>query len=107
MVPGLPGRRRCGQPGPLCDEVAQLQDPSHLARTPIRRAAKAAVPRLIDLYDNPQERPEETTGESAVVTHAWVLHAMFAYLNAFQASLKTYPPIAPGTPDPYAPPRAP
>src|SRR5271168_3494106 len=65
---------------------------------------RLAIPRLIDLYDNPQERPEETTGESAVVTHAWVLHAMFAYLNAFQASLKQYPPIAPGTPDPYTPP---
>jgi arylsulfatase len=68
---------------------------------------KLVVPRLIDLYDNPQERPEETTGESAVVTHGLVVHAMFAYLNAFQASLKTYPPIAPGTPDPYAPPWAP
>ena len=28
---------------------------------------------------------------------------MFAYFNAFQASLKKYPPIAPGTSDPYAP----
>lgn len=62
------------------------------------------VPRLIDLYDNPQERPEETMGESAIVTHAWVLHAMFSYLNQFQASLKTFPPIAPGAPDSYAPP---
>jgi arylsulfatase A-like enzyme len=67
---------------------------------------KLVVPRLIDLYDNPQERPEETRGESAIVTHGWVAHAMFGYLNAFQASLKTYPPIAPGTPDPYAPPTA-
>ena len=68
---------------------------------------KLSIPRLIDLYDNPQERPEETTGESAVVTHGWVLHAMFANLNAFQASLKTCPPIAPGAPDPYVPPPAP
>ncbi len=68
---------------------------------------RLAVPRLIDLYDNPQERPEEATGESAVVTHAWVAHAMFAYLTAFQASLKKYPPIAPGAADPYVPPTAP
>lgn len=27
--------------------------------------------------------------------------------NTFQASLKQYPPIAPGTPDPYTPPAAP
>ena len=32
-------------------------------------------------YDNPQERPEETTGESAIVTHGWVAHAMFAHLT--------------------------
>jgi len=64
---------------------------------------RLAVPRLIDLYDNPQERPEEATGESAVVTHGWVAHAMFAYLSAFQASLKKYPPIPPGAPDSYAP----
>ena len=68
---------------------------------------RLSVPRLIDLYDNPQERPEEATGESAVVTHGWVLHAMFAYLTAFQASLKKYPPIPPGAPDSYAPPTAP
>jgi len=68
---------------------------------------RLAVPRLIDLYDNPQERPEEATGESAIVTHGWVAHAMFAYLTAFQASLKKYPPIAPGTADPYVPPAAP
>ncbi len=31
---------------------------------------RLVVTRLIDLYDNPQERPEETTGESAVVPMA-------------------------------------
>ena len=67
---------------------------------------KLAVPRLIDLYDNPQERIEETTGESAIVTHGWIAHAMFAQLTSFQESLKKYPPIPPGTPDPYTPPVA-
>ena len=70
-------------------------------------AERLPVPRLIDLYDNPQERPEETTGESAIVTHGWVAHAMFAYLTAFQASLKKYPPIPPGGPNSYAPPASP
>jgi hypothetical protein len=64
---------------------------------------KLAVPRLINLDDNPQERPEETTGESAVVTHGWILHAMFAQLAKFQASLKQYPPVPMGTSDPYTP----
>ena len=64
---------------------------------------KLAVPRLIDLYDNPQERIEETTGESAAVTRGWVLHAMFAQLAKFQESLKKYPPIPMGASDPYRP----
>jgi arylsulfatase len=67
---------------------------------------KLAVPRLINLYDNPQERPEETTGESAVVTHGWILHAMLAQLATFQESLKKSPPIPPGASDPYTPPSA-
>ena len=64
---------------------------------------RLVVPRLIDLYDNPQERHEETTGESAVVTHGWIAHAMFAELAKFQDSLKRYPPIPMGTSDPYKP----
>ncbi|MGH7799517.1 MAG: arylsulfatase [Thermodesulfobacteriota bacterium] len=65
---------------------------------------KLAVPRLIDLYDNPQERIEETASEeSAAVTRGWVLHAMFAQLAKFQESLKKYPPIPMGTSDPYTP----
>ena len=67
---------------------------------------RLVVPRLIDLYDNPQERPEEATGESAIVTHAWILHAMFAELTKFQESLKKYPPVPVGTSDPYNPPSA-
>jgi hypothetical protein len=44
---------------------------------------------------------------AAIVTHAWVLHAMFGQLAKFQASLKKYPPIPPGAADPYAPPTSP
>ena len=62
-----------------------------------------AIPRLIDLYDNPQERIEETIGESSVETRGWVLHAIFAELAKFQATLKKYPPIPMGTSDPYEP----
>ena len=67
---------------------------------------KLAVPRLIDLYDNPQERWEETIGETAVVTRGWVMHAMFAQLAKFQESMKKYPPVPMGTSDPYQPPTA-
>ena len=67
---------------------------------------KLAVPRLIDLYDNPQERIEETIGESAAVTRGWVVHAMFQQLAKFQETLKTHPPVPMGTNDPYQPPAA-
>ena len=62
---------------------------------------KLAVPKLFDLYVNPQERADEslTTG----LTHAWVLHAMFKSLAPLQESIKKYPPIPMGTSDPYAP----
>ena len=65
------------------------------------RRSELSVPRLIDLYDNPQERPEETTGESAIVTHGWIAHAMFGELAT---SLKKYPPVPLGASDSYQPP---
>ena len=64
---------------------------------------KLAVPRLIDLYKNPQETIEETMGETAIVTRGWVLHAIFAELYKLKASLAKDPLIPPGTPDPYVP----
>ncbi|MGH8064156.1 MAG: arylsulfatase [Candidatus Entotheonellia bacterium] len=67
---------------------------------------KLAVPRLIDLYDNPQERIEETIGETAAVTRGWVLHAMFAQMARFQATFKKDPPVPMGSSDPYVPPTA-
>ena len=67
---------------------------------------KLAVPRLIDLYDNPQETVEETIGGSSVVTRAWVLHAMFAELAKLKATLAKDTLIPMGTPDPYVPPTA-
>jgi hypothetical protein len=37
--------------------------------------------------------------------HAWVLHPMAAAAGAFLKSLAMEPPIKPGTPDPYTPPK--
>ena len=84
--------------------MAQLQDAPDLAGADVRPAANPRGPRLIDLYDNPQERIEETLGESAIVTRGWVAHAMFAELAKFQATLKQDPPVPMGTTDPYVPP---
>jgi arylsulfatase A-like enzyme len=65
---------------------------------------KLAIPRLIDLYANPQETIEETIGQSSVVTRAWVLHAIFAELYKLKATLAKDPLIPVGTLDPYVPP---
>lgn len=62
---------------------------------------KLAVPRLIDLYDNPQETIQETRGESAVVTRAWVMQAVMAELGKLKATVAKDPLITMGTPDPY------
>jgi hypothetical protein len=35
----------------------------------------------------------------------WVLEPMYKIVAEFQASLKKYPPIKIGTPDPYIPPK--
>jgi hypothetical protein len=67
---------------------------------------KLGVPRLFDLYDNPQETVQETLGESAAVTRAWVMHAMLAELAKMKATLAKDPLIPLGTPDPYTPPKA-
>ena len=67
---------------------------------------KLALPRLIDLYDNPQERIEETIGESSIETRGWVLHAMFAQLAKFKATFAKDPPVPMGSTDPYVPPAA-
>jgi arylsulfatase A-like enzyme len=67
---------------------------------------KLAVPRLIDLYANPQETIQETIGESSVVTRGWVLHAMFAQLAKLKATVAKDPLIPMGSPDPYVQPTA-
>ena len=67
---------------------------------------KLAVPRLIDLYDNPQETIQETVGESSIVTRGWVLHAIFAQLAKLKATVAKDPLIPVGTVDPYVPPAA-
>jgi arylsulfatase len=65
---------------------------------------KLAIPRLIDLYDNPQERIEESQGESSIETRGWVAHAMFGELGKFMATLAKDPPVPMGATDPYVPP---
>jgi arylsulfatase A-like enzyme len=55
------------------------------------------TPRIINLLEDPQERQVGTS------LHTWVYHPANKIVHDIQASFKTEPPIAVGTPDPYEP----
>jgi arylsulfatase len=61
-------------------------------------AEKLPVPLLINLYTNPREDEHKESHDS------WVVGPMLKQVGAFEASLKRYPLIPMGTPDPYTPP---
>jgi len=61
---------------------------------------KLGVPKIYDLYADPTEEYPAT-----LTPNGWVGGPMMKIVADFEASLKKYPPIAPGTPDPYKPPR--
>ena len=57
------------------------------------------MPRLHNLEWDPRE--EHAVG----FPHAWTAHPMAAAVAAFMKTLTIEPPIKPGTPDPYLPPK--
>ncbi len=61
---------------------------------------KLGVPKIFDLISDPKEEYGAT-----LTPNAWVGGPMMKIVAEFEQSLKRYPPIAPGTPDPYTPPR--
>ncbi len=62
-----------------------------------------SIPHIYNLLLDPrEERPMTNTYENF-----WVVRPLVQVLAEHMASLKKYPPIAPGTPDPYVPPTAP
>jgi len=62
-------------------------------------AVKLGVPQIFDLYTDPREEYPAT-----LTPNAWVGFPMMKIVADFEASLKKFPPIAPGTLDPYTPP---
>lgn len=60
---------------------------------------KLGTPKLINLTADPKEEFPQAT-----IENSWVVGPVFRIIEAFQASLKRHPPIAPGTADPYLPP---
>jgi arylsulfatase len=62
---------------------------------------KLAVPKIFDLLSDPKEEYGAT-----LTSNAWVAGPIMQIVADFEESVKRYPPIAPGTPDPYRPPAA-
>ena len=60
---------------------------------------KLGTPKAFDLITDPKEEYPATGLRST-----WVAAPAMRIVAEFEKSLKKYPPIAPGTPDPYRPP---
>jgi arylsulfatase A-like enzyme len=61
--------------------------------------AKLGEPKVFDLITDPKEEYPATG-----MRNTWVADPALKIVADFEASLKRYPPIEPGTPDPYIPP---
>ena len=59
--------------------------------------SKYTMPRVFNLYDDPQER------NNVLFPHTWIPKAALPQLEAHVKSLKQNPPIPMGQPDPYEP----
>lgn len=70
----------------------------YLQETMVSPAMKLPIPLLFDLYTNPQEITDKTVPDS------WVIGPALKMIGEFEASVKKYPLIPMGTPDPYTPP---
>lgn len=57
------------------------------------------IPRLYNLLTDLREE------HNVVIENTWVTHPMMRLVGDLKASLKRYPPIEAGTPDPYIPPQ--
>ena len=57
------------------------------------------MPRVYNLMNDPQER------DNVLFPHTWIPKAALPQLEEHVASLKKYPPIPVGAPDPYVPPK--
>ena len=61
--------------------------------------ARLGSPKAFDLITDPKEEYPATG-----VRNSWMAGPAMKVVEEFEQSLKKYPPIVPGTPDPYRPP---
>jgi arylsulfatase A-like enzyme len=70
----------------------------YLQETMVSPPVQLPVPLLFNLYTNPREDQDKTSVES------WIVGPVLKIVGAFEESVKRYPLIPMGTPDPYRPP---
>jgi len=70
----------------------------YLQETMVSPPIKLAIPLLFNLYTNPREDQDK------VITDSWIFGPVLKMVGEFDASVRKYPLIAMGTPDPYTPP---
>lgn len=58
---------------------------------------KLPLPKVVNLLTDLKEQRD------VLIYNSWVTHPMMKIIDEFEASLKQYPPIKAGTPDPYVP----
>ena len=56
---------------------------------------KLPLPKIINLLTDLKEERD------VLMYNSWVTNPMMKIVSEFEASLRKYPPIKPGTPDPY------
>jgi arylsulfatase A-like enzyme len=61
---------------------------------------KLGTPKVFDLITDPKEEYPATA-----LRNSWAASPALKIVTEFEQSLKKYPPIEPGTPDPYTPPK--
>jgi arylsulfatase len=66
--------------------------------TMVSPATKLGIQLLFNLYTNPRE------DEDKVITDSWIIGPVLKMVAEFEESVKRFPLIAMGTPDPYSPP---
>lgn len=70
-------------------------DPEH--QSAMKIGEKLPLPQIYNLYRDPHER------NNIAWTHYWVLHPVMKLVQEHEQSLRDFPPIPAGTPDPYRP----
>ncbi|UVE19538.1 arylsulfatase [Pseudomonas sp. LS44] len=62
-------------------------------------ALPLSSPRLHNLLTDLREE------DNVIIQNSWAMHPIMRIVGGIKTSLKQYPPIEPGTPDPYTPPK--